>query len=254
MYAESMTVNQGRLVVKLAEYPEELRQAMRLRYESFIEEHGNRHAGNDQRMETDSFDAWCDHLIVTDESTGQVVGTYRLLPGERAIARGGFYSETLFDLTHFVPPKHSTLELGRSCIHPLYRNGRVVQLLWEGIADYVKRYDYLYLIGCASLRVTDSSKRNLIHSLLNKYDFLTERYGVQPLPHRRIADLRIVETGEGVKELFRLLPPLVKGYLWVGAELAAEPVYDPHLTSVDYFVVLEKEKITEKYRRHFLER
>jgi putative hemolysin len=254
MNAESMAVKQGRLAVKLAEYPEELQQALRLRYESFIEEHGNRHASNDRRLDTDSFDSWCDHLIVTDELTGQVVGTYRLLPGERALARGGFYSETLFDLTHFVPAKHRTLELGRSCIHPAYRNGRVVQLLWEGIADYVKRHDYQYMIGCASLRADDSDKRNLIHSLLDKYDFLTERYGVKPLPNRRIADLRVAETEAGVKELFRLLPPLVKGYLWVGAELAAEPVYDPHLTSVDYFVVLAREKITTKYRRHFLDR
>jgi putative hemolysin len=246
-----VSVNQRHLQVKLVNRPEELEQVLRLRYESFVEESGNRHVKSELGLEQDAFDSWCDHLIVQDG--GRVVGTYRLMPGQRAALNGGFYSETFFDLTNFVPPKSRTLELGRSCVAPEYRNGRVIQLLWEGIADYVQRHNYQYLIGCASLREPDSARLSRIHSLLERHGYISRQYGVQPRSNLRMS-LQRVETGEGVKELFRLLPPLVKGYLWLGAQLAGDPVYDPDFRSVDYLVVLSTENIVGKYRRHFLGR
>ncbi|HZG17240.1 MAG TPA: GNAT family N-acyltransferase [Candidatus Bathyarchaeia archaeon] len=243
------------LQVKLADRSDEFDQIMRLRYECFVEELGNHQMSNHRRLEEDSFDLWCDHLIVKDLSLDQVVGTYRLMPGERALVHGGFYSESFFDLTNFVPPKERTLELGRSCIAPTYRNGRVIQLLWEGIANYVNQHDYQYLIGCASMRGMDRIQLNRIHSLLQKHGYLTMRYGIRPLPEKCIDNLQLVEDVQGgVKELFRMLPPLIKGYLWLGAELAGEPIYDSRLNSIDYLVVLSTERVVDKYRRHFLER
>ena len=241
------------LQVKLADRSDEFDQVMRLRYECFVEEFGNHQMNNHRRLEEDSFDLWCDHLIVKVLTSDQVVGTYRLMPGERALVQGGFYSESFFDLTNFVPPKERTLELGRSCIAPTYRNGRVIQLLWEGIASYVKEREYQYLIGCASMRGMDRIEHNRIYSLLQKHGHLTKRYGVRPLLEKRIDELQLMEDVQGgVKELFRMLPPLIKGYLRLGAELAEEPIYDPRLNSIDYLVVLSTERIVDKYRRHFL--
>lgn len=111
---------------------------MRLRYRVFVEEEKNMRMRNDEGLEKDEYDAFCEHLIVKDLDSEQIVGTYRLLPGDRALQHIGFYSETEFDLTGFHPYKAKTLELGRSCITPEYRSGKAIQLLWEGIAAYIK--------------------------------------------------------------------------------------------------------------------
>lgn len=250
-YAER---RQASLMVKLADHDDERKQIWKLRYESFIEEAGLARGENDPRVDQDRFDDWCDHLIVKEKETGRVVGTYRLMPGKKAVHNGGFFSETLFDLSNSILPYTRMLELGRSCVDPAYRNGRVIHLLWEGIADYVKGYGYDYLVGCASLRGMDTERLSHIHWLLHRFSFLTDRYLVHPRPECRRVGLRPIQAEEGLKELYRLLPPLMKGYLWLGAQLAREPAYDPILKSTDYFVVVEQKHITDKYRRRFLER
>ncbi|QRG68717.1 GNAT family N-acetyltransferase [Brevibacillus choshinensis] len=254
--AKKVEQRQVSLAVKLADCEAERQQVWKLRYGAFIEEAGLADEAMDQRqmLDQDRFDDWCDHLIVKEEESGRVVGTYRLLPGKKAEANGGFYSETMFDLSHSLLPRTRVLELGRSCVDPDYRNGRVIQLLWEGIADYVNAHGYDYLVGCASLRETNIERLSRIHAPLQRFSFLTDRYLVYPHPVSRLAGLRPIQTEESLKELYRLLPPLMKGYLWLGAQFAEEPAYDPILRSIDYFVVLEQKQITEKYRRRFMER
>lgn len=252
--AKRVEQHQASLEVKLADRDEERQQVWELRYAAFIEANGlaDGHAG--KRLDQDRFDDWCDHLIVKEVGTERVVGTYRLLPGKKAGTNGGFYSETLFDLSHSSLPRTRMLELGRSCVDPAYRNGRVIQLLWEGIADYVNLHGYDYLVGCASLREADHEQLSRIHALLKRFSFLTERYGVHPHPSSRQTGLRPIDAEESLKQMYRLLPPLMKGYLWLGAQLAEEPAYDPILRSTDYFVVLDQKQITEKYRRRFLDK
>lgn len=252
--AKRVEQQQVSLAVKLADRDDERHQVWRLRYAAFIEEAGLPEGETDQKLDQDRFDDWCDHLIVKEEETGRVVGTYRLLPGKKAVTNGGFYSETMFDLSQSLLPRTRMLELGRSCVDPAYRNGRVIQLLWEGIADYVREHGYDYLVGCASLRAIDTDRLSRLHSLLHRFSFLTDRYLVYPHPESRRVGLRPVQTEESLKEMYRLLPPLMKGYLWLGAQLALEPAYDPILKSTDYFVVLEQKQMTEKYRRRFIER
>jgi L-ornithine Nalpha-acyltransferase len=123
----------SKLAVMLASSEKEMEQAFRLRYQVFVEEENNTSMLTDSGLEQDAFDVYCDHLIVKDLEDDRVVGTYRLLPGDRTLASGGFYSETEFDLSRFTVDKARTLELGRSCIDPAYRDGKAIQLLWEGI-------------------------------------------------------------------------------------------------------------------------
>jgi len=252
--AKQIEQRHATLVVKLADRDDERQQVWRLRYDAFIVEAGLADHGHERGIDQDRFDDWCDHLIVKEQETGRVVGTYRLMPGKKAQTNGGFYSETLFDLTQSLLPRTKMLELGRSCVDPAYRNGRVIQLLWEGIADYVSEHEYDYLVGCASLRGIEPERLRRIHALLHRHSFLTDSYAVYPRPECRRVELWPVQAEESLKELHRLLPPLMKGYLWLGAKLARDPAYDPLLASTDYFVVLEQQKITEKYRRRFIER
>ncbi|WP_025844347.1 GNAT family N-acetyltransferase [Paenibacillus ehimensis] len=239
------------LTVKLADTDLEVEQALRLRYQVFVEEEKNMRMRTENGLERDSYDDYCDHLIVKDVITGEVVGTYRLLPGERASSGIGFYSETEFDLHAFDSLKRQTLELGRSCIAPAYRGSRAIQMLWEGIAAYMTELGYRYLIGCASVRLPNLEELNLIYTMLRSKQVITERYGVRPLETHRIRGLRTVES-ELTEKIFRSLPPLMKGYQWLGAEIGGDPAYDSLFDTIDFFIVLEKDRITRRYKKHFL--
>jgi putative hemolysin len=237
---QTMVRIHSNLSVKLAENRTELEQAYKLRYQVFVEEEKNLRLVNASGLETDSYDAFCDHLIVTDEDNGMVVGTYRLLPGKRVSQNMGFYSQSEFDLTAFGEHYHKTLELGRSCIAEPYRGGRAIQMLWEGIAVYIAEHGY-------------ETELNEIYSLLKYKRVLTERYGIQPLKSHRIHSLQYIDVSEREKEIFRKLPPLMKGYQWLGAEIGGDPAYDAIFETVDFFIVLHKDQITRRYHRHFIE-
>lgn len=239
------------LEVSLARTDAEIESAYRLRYEVFVEEERNLQLRNGSGMETDPYDAYCDHLIVKDLETGKVVGTYRLLPGDRAVQHMGFYSESEFDLSGYEPYARQTLELGRSCISPEYRSGRAIQMLWEGIFDYTERLGYIYLVGCASIHSKSLQELLEIYSLLHAKQVMTDRYGVKPLPTHRIQNLRQIDITGCEKDIFRKLPPLMKGYQWLGAEIGSDPAYDPLFDTVDYFVVLHKDKMSRRYLRRF---
>jgi putative hemolysin len=251
--AQTMVRTHSNLSVKLAKNSTELEQAYKLRYQVFVEEEKNLRLVNASGLEMDSYDAFCDHLIVTDEDNGMVVGTYRLLPGKRVSQNMGFYSQSEFDLTAFGEHYHKTLELGRSCIAEPYRGGRAIQMLWEGIAVYIAEHGYEYLIGCASVHIINETELNEIYSLLKYKRVLTERYGIQPLKSHRIHSLQYIDVSEREKEIFRKLPPLMKGYQWLGAEIGGDPAYDAIFETVDFFIVLHKDQITRRYHRHFIE-
>ncbi|WP_286885907.1 GNAT family N-acetyltransferase [Aneurinibacillus sp. UBA3580] len=239
------------LVVKLAKRSDEIEKALQLRYRVFVEEAGNFFMMNESGMEQDRYDACCDHLIVTDLETDKVVGTYRLLPGDRTTETAGFYSETEFDLAGLQEYRMFTLELGRSCTAPEYRNGRVIQMLWEGIAEYIKQRDVRYLIGCASLHATDIQSRNEIYTMLIKTGMITNRFGISPLITHRIDSLQTLDFEFSQKDMVRRLPSLMKGYYWLGAEIGGEPAFDPIFHTTDFLTILDPRKISKRYKRHF---
>jgi putative hemolysin len=243
---------QSNLFVMLATHSDDIEQAMRLRYKVFVEEEKNMQMLNESGLEQDMYDDFCDHLIVKDLDTGSIVGTYRLLPGDRAIRNIGFYSETEFDLTLFNEYKYQALELGRSCIAKEYRGGKTIQMLWEGISSYIMEHGYRYLIGCASVHFQSLEELNLIYSMLLNKQVITNRFGIQPLETHRIQGLKRLESELNEKDIFRKLPPLMKGYQWLGAEIGGDPAYDQIFDTVDFFIILEKDRVTRRYKRHFL--
>ncbi|MFC7442511.1 GNAT family N-acetyltransferase [Laceyella putida] len=250
---ETMDMKTSALIVKLAETAEELEQAFRLRYRVFVEEGQLTSLVNETGMEMDEYDQFCDHLIVVDTDHDKVVGTYRMLAGEKAVENNGFYSETEFDLTAFADFKADSLEVGRSCIDQAYRNGRAIQLLWAGIADYIKGSGHKYLVGCVSVPIHETREINELYSMLCIEGIITDRYNIKPLPSHVIPGLkRLGETEFNMREVYRKLPPLLKGYKWLGAQIAGEPIYDPAFRSTDFFVVLETAKMTKKYQRRFM--
>lgn len=251
--AVSIKLQAPSLAVKLAESSDEIEQALRLRFRVFVEEAENFHLYNESGLEQDEYDRYCDHLIVKDLSSERVVGTYRLLPGERTIGIG-FYSETEFDLSGISAYRWNTLELGRSCVMPEYRGSNALKMLWEGIANYLNERPYKYLIGCASLHAESLKEINKIYSLLKLKGIISQRFGVSPLASHCIKGLQLVDISGSEKNIFRSLPPLVKGYQWLGAEIGGDPAYDGVFGTTDFFIVLGTDRVAKRYRRHFLSR
>lgn len=253
LMAEMLEPRTTSLEVKLARTTAEIEQVFRLRYQVFVEEGKNPILYDQSGLEMDEYDQFCDHLIVKDPNTDVVCGTYRLLPGSRISKRLGFYSETEFELHAFKQYRRHTLELGRSCVAPGYRGGRTLQMLWEGIAAYLNQNPHSFLIGCASLHGLAQREINEIYTLLHRKGVINDLYGIKPRDTHRVEGLKLLEDHLEEKAVFRRLPPLMKGYQWLGAEIGGVPAYDPIFNTVDFFIMLETDKVTKRYQRRFLD-
>ncbi|MER5731484.1 GNAT family N-acyltransferase [Streptomyces sp. NPDC002138] len=234
-----------RYAVRLARDEDEVRAAQRLRHQVFAGELGARLDGPEPGLDADSFDAYCDHLLVVEEQTEEVVGTYRLLPPERAAIAGRLYSEGEFDLSALAPIRPDLVEVGRSCVHPAHRNGAVIALIWAGLARYMDRSGHNWLAGCCSVPLADGG----VLAAATRENVLTrslapEEYRVTP--HRPWSP-------DGITFPDRVeLPPLLRGYLRLGAWVCGEPALDAEFGVADLYVLLSLRRTNPRYLRHFL--
>jgi putative hemolysin len=235
---------QNRLYVSLARNSAEIAEAQRLRYKVFAEEMGAQLSGTNG-LDVDGFDAYCDHLLVRESGTNQVIGTYRILSPQQAHDAGGYYSAGEFDLSRLSHLFDSMVEVGRACVHQNYRNGGTITLLWAGLAKYMQMHNYEYMIGCGSIPIHDGGHMaaSLYHKLKNEY-LSPPEYRVfphVPLPINALNnDMQVV------------CPPLVKGYLRLGAYICGEPAWDASFNTADMLVMLPLSNINRRYASHFL--
>jgi len=232
-----------RLSVGLARGPADIEDAQRLRYEVFALEMGAQLGPTDDALDQDDFDPYCDHLIVRDDDTTRVVGTYRILPPHKARELGRLYSESEFDLSRLTHLRPSLIEVGRSCVHADYRTGSAILLLWAGLARYMKVSGYRHLIGCASAPLADGGMQAArLRDELQHY-LASPEYRVfprLPFPHERIPRGAAFE-----------IPPLIKGYLRLGAKVCGDPAWDPDFNTADFLIWLSLDGINRRYARHF---
>lgn len=235
-----------RYTVTLARDEADVRAAQRLRHDVFAGEMGALLTTPEPGHDIDAFDAYCDHLLVRDTVTGQVVGTYRLLPPERAAIAGRLYSEGEFDLGPLAAIRSGLVEVGRSCVHPDHRDGTVIGLIWAGIARYMVEGGHEWLAGCCSIPLADGGAlaAGTWDRVQDKY-LAPEEYRVRPL---------LPWSAEGVaRPPARVeLPPLLRGYLRLGAWVCAEPAHDPDFGVADLYVLLSMRRVNPRYLRHFL--
>lgn len=239
-------------LIKLAENPEERLLAQKLRYRVFREEQGRLEDIDSDGVDQDAFDEYCLHLLVMERKKGEIVGTYRIHPGKIAPKKLGFYSATEYELKGIDLIAESSIEMGRSCVASEYRNGAVVALLWNGIAELQRRNFTQYLFGCVSLENKD---RGIAWAL---FDYFERKNLVDYQRLRGVAKehVRMDKITDKIgkmtdQELLSYLPPLFKGYLRLGVKICGEPVYDSEFGSIDFLILLDFMAIPDKYRRHF---
>jgi putative hemolysin len=235
------------LSVGIADSTEVVRAAQELRYRVFADEMGANLSTAIPGIDHDAFDPHCHHLVVRDDASGEVVGTYRILTPERA-SRIGYYSETEFDLARLEHLRPRLVEIGRSCVHPDHRSGATIALLWAGLGRFIKERGYKHLIGCASVSMADGGHlaASLYSSLSNGAQgrMAPEEYRVSPRCPLPLAALR--------SDLPVEAPPLIKGYLRAGAWVCGEPAWDPHFNTADLPMLLPMARLSDRYARHFL--
>lgn len=243
--------------VRLARTPQEVEAAQRLRYKVFYEEYSAIPTQEmaRERRDMDRYDAFADHLIVVDTNplSGEdiIVGTYRLLRREAAERCGQFYSADEYDLSPLLKSGLSILELGRSCVLPEYRTRPILQLLWQGIAGYIAKHEIDILFGCASLQSTDIKSISKPLSYLHHYHRAPGNMRPRAVKGRYVNMDLIPKEDIIPKEVFSDLPPLIKGYLRVGATIGDGAVVDTQFNTTDVFVIAQTALIQERYRKHY---
>jgi putative hemolysin len=246
------------LEVRISRDPADIAAAQALRYQVFYQEMAAEPtaAMAAASRDFDDFDAICDHLLVIDRgrSGDQVVGTYRLLRQEVAESSHGFYSAGEYDLSRLyesVSRPGALLEVGRSCVHRDYRTTQTIQRLWQSIAGYIAEHGIEYLFGCASLPGTDPSALTVPLAYLHERYLAPPRMRVRALPERYVAmDAPPAEPPRPV-EVIRSLPPLIKGYLRLGAFVGDGAVVDHQFGTTDVFIVLPRDRVAARYATHF---
>ncbi|MDT0475106.1 GNAT family N-acyltransferase [Streptomyces sp. DSM 41014] len=235
-----------RYTVSLARDEADVRAAQRLRHDVFAGEMGALLTTPQPGHDIDAFDAYCDHLLVREETTGQVVGTYRLLPPERAAVAGRLYSEGEFDLTALDAIRPGLVEVGRSCVHPDHRDGAVIGLIWAGIARYMVDRGHEWLAGCCSVPLADGGAlAAATWDRVSAKHLAPEEFQVRPLlPWTPATPAAPVGRAE--------LPALLRGYLRLGAWVCAPPAHDPDFGVADLYVLLSMRRVNPRYLRHFL--
>jgi putative hemolysin len=236
--------------VRIAETQTDLRAAQELRYDVFVRELGgggalvDHHAG----LERDGFDAVFDHMIACDDDTGQVVGVYRLLPGDRIGPGGRFYTEDEYDLSVLRESGRRLLELGRSCLHRDYRGGTVMFHMWTALADYVARHRIEILFGVASFHGTDAAALAQPLALLHHHHLAPPDLRVRARAERfQPMDLVPPEAIDRHRALLDT-PALIKAYLRLGGFVGEGACIDHAFNTTDVCLVLDTTRMNERRR------
>jgi putative hemolysin len=251
----AVLVETEHFLVKLAEDHEEIENAQRLRYKVFNLEQ-NRGLKNTEKygIDFDEFDEYCMHLIVIEKCSGNVVGTYRVHLGFVANSAKGFYSSREYEIHGLYNLADKCIELGRTCIEPKFRSGAIIAFMWGAITELLVRADLTYMLGCVSLESTDTTTGWALYEYLYKKNLLCRDVVAIPRPGYKLekpARHEVDKVLANEAALKKSIPSLFKGYLHLGALICGEPAVDKDFGSIDFFIILDINKVPERYKRHF---
>jgi putative hemolysin len=233
----------SRYTLHMATEGGQVRAAQALRHQVFAGELGAVLHSPEPGLDIDPFDADCDHLLIQAEPSGEVVGTYRMLPPGR---RDRLYSDVEFDLRGLAPLRPAMVETGRSCVHPDHRTGAVINLMWTGIARYMHLHGHRWLVGCASVPLSDGGA-----TAAGVWE-LTRRRHLAPPAWRVTPRVPWPTTTPALTGHRVTMPPLLRGYLRLGTWVCGPPAHDPDFDVADFLVLLGLDRVDPRYMKHFL--
>lgn len=237
--------------VSLAKTPADLHAAQRLRYDVFVTELGGSGplVDHDEQLERDHLDPFFEHLLLTDIRSDKVVGVYRLMRAEKAVEAGGFYSAAEYDLSPLLASGRNLLELGRSCLHPDYRGGVGMHVLWSALAQYVKANGVEILFGVASFHGTDMDRLAAPLSLLHERHLAPPELRVRAL-EKSFQNMNLLDEAQlDRKAAMRQIPSLIKAYLRLGGCVGEGAFVDHAFNTVDVCLIMDTTQINTRQAR-----
>ena len=263
----------GSLEVSLATRKKEIKKAQQLRYKVFYKEMSAIPDTNSKlkRRDIDHYDKYCDHLILIDHNASlkdkvkgekplfipkkpKVVGTYRMLREDVAKEHGGFYTENEYDIKELLARKsntHKFLEVGRSCVLKTHRGKRSIEMLWQGLWTYICANKINVMIGCASFTGINPREHALALSYLHHFHRAPKDWSARAHSNTYV-DMNLMPKSDiDMKRALKAMPPLIKGYLRLGAFFADGAVIDRQFGTTDIMVILPVEVISQRYLTHF---
>lgn len=224
--------------------------AQRLRFDVFAAEPGFAIPSNPDGLDADRFDEYCDHLLVRDEVSDMFVGCYRMLPPDAAIAAGGYYTATEFDIDALDPMGNRFVEMGRACVRPEHRNGTVLTMMWAGILQYMQLTGFQTIMGCVSVPMQAQPEDQPGVNVRGVRDFVLSRHANE-LDKRVFPYSPVVVGGKTLDELPApgrpALPPLLQGYLRLNSQICGEPSHDPDFGVADFVATLKMDEVNVRY-------
>lgn len=242
-------INKKNYIVKTATTPDELEQVLTLRHQVFLEE--LLHKQRVIEVDFDKFDLICDHLMIINKRDNSLIGTYRL---NCSLYSDSFYSATEFNIKSILELPGDKLELGRACVHPDFRNGMTIALLWKGLTEYMQKSECRYFFGCSSVKSLDYMKILKIYNSLIASGHLIDLPKVQPIGKFKSKSLKkLIKSQRNLEqldssEMLNELPPLLKSYLKVGAKIVGRPALDKDFQCFDFLTLLDFNNANKKYR------
>jgi len=238
----------GKISVSWATSQDEVRQAQRLRYQVFALEMGATLPKTVPGHDIDLFDDYCEHLLVRDVASQEVIGTYRVLTPTQAQRVGSTYSDTEFDLTRLRTLRDRMVELGRSCVHADHRHGGVILALWRALAEFMARNQLDTMIGCASIPMQHNGVLSG-HAAASIWRQVRQTH-LAAIEHR--VTPRLALPVEQLDDSLAVEPPaLIKGYLRLGAKVLGPPAWDPDFNSADLPMMMRIADLPPRYLKHF---
>ncbi len=227
----------SRYSVRIATSAADVRAAQALRFEVFnLELDEGLLQSYDSGLDADPFDDVCAHLIVEDDVSGTVIGTYRMQTGLRAREGLGYYSEREFDFSPFEAMRPQILELGRACVHRQHRNFKVLSMLWKGIFGYARDRGSRYLVGCSSLTSLDPAVGARAHAQLTPH--------LAPMAWRTRPRSPFACSMHEVAAEAVTIPRLLSAYLALGSAICGPPAIDREFRTIDFLTWIDVESPT----------
>ena len=248
---KKMKIENKRFIVRTVENGDEFLKILKLRYKIFYKEMLN--IQKEEEIDIDRYDFVCDHLIIVDKESDKIIGTYRL---NSSLFSNRLYSASEFKIKTILSLLGTKLEIGRACIDKNFRNRNTILMLWKGIAEYIKTIDAKYIFGCSSINTVDINQILNITQYLNKNNFIDQSLAVQPKKKNRIKDFDklLLYHPSDIEEDddHEHIPPLLRFYLKIGANVSGIPALDKHFLCTDFFTFMDISKAQGPFKNKLL--
>lgn len=243
-------VKSNRYLVRFAQNKEEVKRAQRLRFNVFnLELDEGLSSAYEDQLDVDKYDEQFHHLLVIDKKSEEVIGTYRMQTYAVASESLGFYTANEFDLSSISDEVMTkSTEVGRACIAKEHRNGRVLFLLWRGLAAYMNQMNTRYMFGCCSITSQDTQEAWEVMAYLKKKNYLHPDIMVEATPKFNCPKPSNMPENAGENTE---LPQLFRLYMDIGTKVCSPPAIDREFSTIDYLIILDKDKIDERTRMLF---